>query len=297
MGRPLNHKYFSSGTTGEKVASVAVTNGGSYTSLSFPTLTFSAPALTGGTTATGVVSTVSANGGTIVAAGSGYAKGDTLTLEGGTGTAAIFEVTGISGGEVTGPVTEITLTSGGNYSAVTSGLLTSGVATLTNNGTGAGAGATIKFTNYGVSSITVTKGGSGYISVADAAISFSSGSAAATPVMAEAGSYNVLVPYANTLTTALPADIVKQMTSHSYMMKTSEGTAQCTLVATTSLVKGQAYLLATDSQGSTYFVTKITAHKVTITRNTGSTYDWPTGADVPWTFNSPNGTNVQITHA
>jgi len=295
MGRPLNHKYFSSGTTGEKVASVAVTNGGSYTSLSFPTLTFSAPALTGGTTATGVVSTVSANGGTIVAAGSGYAVNDTLTIEGGTRTSpAIFTVATING---SGAVTGITRTSGGNYSAVTSGLLTSGVATLTNNGTGAGAGATIKFTNYGVSSITVTKGRSGYISVADAAISFSSGSAAATPVMAEAGSYNVLVPYANTLTTALPADIVKQMTSHSYMMKTSEGTAQCTLVATTSLVKGQAYLLATDSQGSTYFVTKITAHKVTITRNTGSTYDWPTGADVPWTFNSPNGTNVQITHA
>jgi hypothetical protein len=44
-------------------------------------------------------------------------------------------------------------------------------------------------------------------------------------------------------------------------------------------------ITATDTTNGTYFVTKISAHKVTVTRGNGTAF--ATGASVPWTFVSP----------
>ena len=185
------------------------------------------------------------------------------------------------------------------YSSLSAAQVSTGVATTG----GTGTGATLTF-SYGVNQVSVAANGSGYITADDAAITFSGGTgsgAAASSVMIEAGKNRVLVPIAKIVSQDLPADIIKQMTSNSFMMRTAEGMAQCTLVAPSAdLSPGQAALLATDSQGNTYCVIKITAHKVTVVREGEGGeggWDWPTGADVPWTFDAPNGTNVQIFNA
>jgi hypothetical protein len=122
MARSLNKKYFgnrnigTNGTSddaigGEGVASVTITNEGSYTS-ALPTATFSAPDLPTGVRATG---TVHGHALTAVAtaAGSGYHLNDVLTLPSGSGivTPATFRVTGLK-------VTSITINNGGTANDV-----------------------------------------------------------------------------------------------------------------------------------------------------------------------------------
>ena len=48
---------------------------------------------------------------------------------------------------------------------------------------------------------------------------------------------------------------------------------------------GEMTITAVDSAGGTYFVTKITSRKVTVTQGTGTQF--ATGASVPWSFSAP----------
>jgi hypothetical protein len=95
------------------------------------------------------------------------------------------------------------------------------------------------------------------------------------------------------------ADIVKQESSHRYLVRTADGIAQCKLVATTSISEGQMYITATDTTGSTYYVTKLTARKAILTRKTSAGAGWlfATGAVTGWTMGSPTATTVQVENA
>lgn len=77
--------------------------------------------------------------GQVADGGTGYTVGDTLTVVGGTGTAATFNVSAISGGGGTGPATNVTLTTAGAYTV----LPTNPVATT--GGTGSGATLNVDF--------------------------------------------------------------------------------------------------------------------------------------------------------
>ena len=68
---------------------------------------------------------------TIVSPGSGYAVGDVITISGGTGSPAVFSVTSVSGGTVTG----LSIQSGGSYTTVLSGTLST-IARSPSTGTG-----------------------------------------------------------------------------------------------------------------------------------------------------------------
>ena len=57
--------------------------------------------------------------------------------------------------------------------------------------------------------------------------------------------------------------ITKQKGSRRYECQ-GQGTTVFTLVPTTSLSPGQAYMLAFDVHGNTYFVTKLTRHLATV---------------------------------
>ena len=109
MGRPLNKKYFGNrnvGTGGyqlgqaddfiggEGVGSLATSNIGAYKER-IPAVTFKTPSIPGGVRATGTVSHVQAVKADIYSNGSGYNYGDTMTVNGGTGTAATFSVTSL----------------------------------------------------------------------------------------------------------------------------------------------------------------------------------------------------------
>lgn len=128
-----------------KVASLSVTNTGSgFTAR--PTVTIGGDGANATATAVGiVVGAVAGN------AGADYANGDTLTIAGGTGTAAVVTVTAISN---TGGVTNVAISNTGAYTALP---------TLSNNNVtgGNGTGGRITLT-IGLGPITVTAAGFGY---------------------------------------------------------------------------------------------------------------------------------------
>lgn len=106
---------------------------------------------------------------------------------------------------------------------------------------------------------------------------------------------NAILIYANTTgsSTSL-GDINSQKGSRRYKVTTSDGTAVCNLVASSSPTIGNAYINATDSATGTYWVIKLTNHHATIVPNTGTQFD-PVSVDihgvteyeyqtVPWNF-------------
>jgi len=68
-------------------------------------------------------------------------------------------------------------------------------------------------------------------------------------------------------TAANVSTILKQESSHRYLVQNSDGDGQCKLVAvsTASLAAGQMNIVALDSAGNSYYVTKLTSRKAQVT--------------------------------
>ena len=91
---------------------------------------------------------------------------------------------------------------------------------------------------------------------------------------------NAIVIYANVAGGGtLTGDIVKQVGSRRYKVKTSAGTARCNLVSTGATNAGEAYIVATDSTNHTYYVTKLTAHRATLVPFGSAGHEFPLVAD------------------
>lgn len=91
--------------------------------------------------------------------------------------------------------------------------------------------------------------------------------------------------------------IIKQETSRGYYVQTNDGLGRVRLVATDSLTPGKAFITATDDNGSTYFVTKLTAHKATLVRwneAEGETWVYESGKTARWSFNDTTDGKVSI---
>jgi hypothetical protein len=137
----------------------------------------------------------------------------------------------------------------------------------------------------GLLSVEVTQKGSGYTTIADAAVGFSgsTGVVTAAVLTTDSGGFqgsgnnvggnvnaatqqdNAIVIYANTTDAGTKmGDIRKQKSSRRYQVRTADGIAICKLVADDTPAVGEAYITATDQGGATYWVTKLTAHRATI---------------------------------
>jgi hypothetical protein len=128
-------------------------------------------------------------------------------------------------------------------------------------------------------------------------VSLSSGSATATATLAAqvssgyTGRYEQIIVNANiggTLYT--DCDIIKQEGSRTYRVIQQGGTYPGTLCKLTavgegSLTSGQMAIIATDSAGGTYAVSKLTNRKAYLTPITGTQFT--TGQAVPWNLTSP----------
>jgi hypothetical protein len=178
-------------------------------------------------------------------------------------------------------VAEVAVATEGDYTAITS------AAKATTASPAGGTGATLTIT-YGVKSIEVTDGGSNYISAADAAVTFSAGAAAATSVLGNVRD-NGLAAYAYIIdgTEGVLVDIMKQESSRRYLVKEDSGAqGQCRLVASNAgdLDPGEMCLIATDTEGCTYFVTKLTARRAYLTQRTsaGAGYRFADGTSAGW---------------
>ena len=189
---------------------------------------------------------------------------------------------------------------------------TGGLLSSVSPATGTGAAATI---TMGLLSIAMTERGSGYVNVADAAVTFTpTNSAAVTAVLTtDSGSVGsgtnqenaiqitAWVPATGTAgnisgngTSAVVGDIVRQTGNGKYIVRTAQGVGRVKLVAGTPAV-GEATIIATDSAGGNYYVTKISDRRCNIVKGNQSGTQFTTGTDginVSWTFNGTSGDKV-----
>lgn len=184
---------------------------------------------------------------------------------------------------------------------------------------GTGTGATANIT-YGVSGIVITEKGSGYTSVSDAAITFSGGAAAATPVLTttpvnpitgsstyqeNAIAITAFVPLSNQAgwvtgysgSSAVVGDILRQSGNGKFIARTAQGVGRVKLIgylgSLAAPAAGEATIIATDSDNQSYYVTKISDRRCNIIGYSGSQFNTGyTGINVPWTFNDTNGTKT-----
>lgn len=187
----------------------------------------------------------------------------------------------------------------GPYSTGTTVTWTASAPQITGGEAASGTATVGAYTNK-ITAINVSNAGSGYTSTSSVTITFSPATTgtAATYVVGPltTSRTNALAAYARVPGgTAKLADIIKQEASHRYLVQTSDGQAQCKLVASNSPAEKEMYLVATDWNGSTYWVTKLTARRARLKQRsmTGS-YLVADGTTTGWTIGSSTGTIVTL---
>lgn len=281
MGRPIQKKYFGNTNQppigGEGVASVTVAGTNNNYTVK-PTVSIAAPSLPGGVQAVASVASMGVATATLVAAGTGYTTGNVLTVVGlGTGTAATITVNTVDTG---GEILTFTVTTAGAYTTVAD------VTALAVTG-GTGANATFNVA-LKINAITVTTAGSGYITTAVPVVSTTpSGNATLTAVLSSTNVNAIKISaFVVGGSSAVNGDIVKQEASRRYLVTTGQGTSQCRLVAAAPAA-GEMTVVATDSSGKTYYVTKLTAHKALLTQFGAAGHEFASGTVVPWSLSAP----------
>lgn len=158
-----------------------------------------------------------------------------------------------------------------------------------------GVQATAKVTSLGASNkitgIAVTEKGSGYTAVPTVTenVGGVQGTLTFTAVLTNSQEQSIYA-FARTTSggTSKLADIIKQRATKRFKVRTADGTAICALVAPTAPATsitpafGEMTIVATDSAGGTYYVTKIGARRCTLTQGTGTQF--ATASSIPYTF-------------
>lgn len=283
MGRPIEKKFFgnlNSPPIGGESVSATIIVGSTGTGYSQGSVAvFSAPQLPGGVTATGTptIGNVSLQGRisaiTLVNGGSGYTS---------TATISITTATAVSrAGAGTGTETAIYLSTTGIFVGM-------GV-----TGTGVGAGAQVSAVGTGVVTVSVANASTvtGTLLFAD----YGTGFSAITSLTASTDNAIAVTAFLSTGSSALAGDIVKQEASRRYLVQNAEGVGQCKLATATPLTAGQMTIAATDANGSTYYVKKLTAHRATLIRNVMSgSFLFADNAVAGWTLGAASAGIVSI---
>jgi len=102
--------------------------------------------------------------------------------------------------------------------------------------------------------------------------------------------------------TANNTSVIEQKGTNRFNVTTSDGTSVVSLVAKASgaIAVGEATLTATDSSSKTYYVTKLTANKATLTQFGAGTHEFETGASAKWldgTGTAVDGVSVSLVSA
>ena len=303
MGRPIKKIFIGeragAGTGGESLASVTL--GGTNNSTGYTAadaLTIGAPDLEGGVQAVGEV-TVYANGallegvttfttltGTETGGGAAF-TGVTQKSTSGTGTGAIFTIT--TSGNVDYSATTIAVTGVGSGYNTTETITISGADIGGADGTNDLTFTIATFvTNGTISGTSITTAGSGYTSAPTvSAATGTQGTLTLTGVLTT-GSTPVIKATAYVTSSNLDADIIAQKGDTIYKVTTSEGTLDCNLIdpATglahgTPAAVGEMQIIATDSGGATYSVTKLYNGHVRL-ENIGGSPEFADGVKVKW---------------
>lgn len=153
-----------------------------------------------------------------------------------------------------------------------------------------------------ITSLNISSAGTGYTSTSSVTITFTpatTGTAATYAIGLTTDTQNAIQSYAYVPggSSGVLGDIVKQESSRRYLVTTAQGTGQCRLVAVDSgaLTEGTMNIIATDTLGSTYYVTKLTARRATLTTATDNGgFEFASGDVAGWTLGSASTGVVSI---
>ena len=291
MGRPIKEKFFGNtnspysntaqgggtGLGGEGVNVITVVNSGTLYSQG-STVAISAPQLPGGVAATISYSINSAGNIAVtkLTEGTGYTS---------TATVAVTKATTKN---TTGDVTdtEFTLTNVASVTGIYQGMLVT-------SPWGIDVGTYVS--NIGTDTVTLSQAMSATSSTV--ALAFSdAGADFGTITTLTSTKQNAIAGQAYiTGGSAKVYDIKKQEASRRYLVKTADGQGQCKLVTTSTLAAGEMNIVATDWNGSTYWVRKLTARRAILVQDTVSgSFLISDGASTGWTLGSSTGTIVTL---
>lgn len=203
------------------------------------------------------------------------------------------------GGESVDAVAVVNPAANGPYA--TTATITFSAPQLT-GGTRATGTVTINTTTNSITTVTLVNRGSGYTTAPTITVSPATTGTTATFTI----SLTSNTPNAIAFTSYLLAkdggssaitggDIHKQEASRRYLVENAQGMGQCKLVTAEPLTPGTMFITATDVNGSTYYVKKLTARRVTLVRKTmvGS-YEYVTNASAGWTLGSASAGVVSL---
>jgi hypothetical protein len=304
MARSLNKKYFGNRNTGSAsvttdngigggaVASVTLNALGAYTTR--PTITFAVPTLPNGVRATGTITSevesVTAVGGTQV----GYTVGQLITV---TGSDAVLRVATIGGTGGDDALTfDFTGGSRGNFTT-----LTTGAQATTSNGAGVALTVTLRFR---AKSVVITEAGSGYTAAPTPTFT-QSVTATSVNMLTDTGNVGATTNQENAIQmtafvtggSAVAVDIIKQVSTNRYRVTDGTRTGTVKLKASVATTAGEGSVRLLDTDGGTYFATKITARRAIITRGTGEQAAFVTGTSVKWNMTAATATSLLIDNA
>jgi hypothetical protein len=160
------------------------------------------------------------------------------------------------------------------------------------------AGTAVKTGNT-VTSVTIDNAGAGYLSAPTVSFTGTNMDVIGDATATITTSVSNIIKARAFLTggSALVADIDEQVASKKYRVQTADGTGAVRLVGTvtSSLVAGQMNILASDANGSTYWVKKLTARRAVVVQSTASgSFVFSDGASVGWNLDAANSTDVLI---
>jgi hypothetical protein len=156
---------------------------------------------------------------------------------------------------------------------------------------GVQATATITFATGSTGTVTVTEQGSGYTTIPTATCALGGGTGTVTLTAAfalDTGAIGSATYQENAIImtayltggSAGKVDVKKQVSTSRYKVTDGTRTGIVKLKSSVATAAGESSVRLVDSVGGTYFATKITAHKATVTRGTGTAF--ATGASVKW---------------
>ena len=315
MGRPLNKKYFgnrnigSTGTSdnkigGEGIDTINFSEVGNWLSttagqIPLSGLALPAPTIPGGKQAEWTVSF----GAREVTTGAGKTDlvvGETYTYAPIPG--LLVTVDSISGANAT-----FTVTTAGSTTSLLQDL--QGVSITKSVGM-TGAATFLVDIKMKIVGVSIDEQGSGYTGAETITVTKVNGCAGVAPTMnivltTDSGNVgsatnqeNAIVIRANTDDEGTKVgDIIRQVRTRGYKVKTSDGTAVCNLVADNTPNVGEAYITATDDDSHAYWVVKLTAHKATLIRKVSGNGLFASGATAPWSFTTTANGRVIIENA
>jgi len=214
--------------------------------------------------------------------------------------------TGVTGATFTrgvthGTVTALTPVARGEFGILAAGAQGAVSATF-------GEGLTLTPTYRG-KSVVITEKGSGYVSAPTvvAGTGYVAGGITVNTIalLADTGNVGETTNQENAITmtafitggSAVTVDIIRQVSTTRYKVTDGTLTGIVALKSSVADAAGEGSIRLVDTDGNTYFATKLTARKATITRGTGTQTAFPTGAQVQWNMTAATATSLLIDNA